>query len=370
MSKLTYHAAAKEIVLCLFLILFVSVVASTPFSLASNNILTPGISSAQENEQSFISQEVISGTNARAVNIGIYVINIDDLSLASGTFKVDFYLWESWAGNWSNTSNNSSFPSFPQFELMNGQINSYNIYPSDQNVSGNNYILYRVDAKLSDPINLQDYPFDTHQLTIEIEDMNYPITSLVYNANSTSNIDPAVSIAGWQIIGSPMANVTNHFYNTTWGLPSNLLTKGDQTFSRFVVSITIARPSGSAIFSILIPIVIILLLGILSFFIRIDIPEIWAARLGMNVVSILTAVAFHLSLTGSLPALGYFTISDYMMVVVYVALGYGLALTVYLHARKELASNPAKVTRINRLSAIILTLSVVSALSILIFFVR
>jgi hypothetical protein len=200
--------------------------------------------------------------------------------------------------------------------------------------------------------------------------MNYPIASLVYNANSTSNIDPAVSVPGWQIIGAPMANVTNHFYNTMWGLPSNLLTKGDQTYSRFVLSITIARPSGSAIFSILIPIVVILLLGILSFFIRIDIPEIWAARLGMNVVSILTAVAFHLSLTGSLPALGYFTISDYMMVVVYVALGYGLAVTVYLHARKELASNPARVSLINRFSAIILTLSVVSALSILVFFVR
>jgi hypothetical protein len=64
------------------------------------------------------------------------VINIDDLSLVSGTFKVDFYLWESWAGNWSNTSNNSSLSSFPQFELMNGHINSYSVYASDQNVSG------------------------------------------------------------------------------------------------------------------------------------------------------------------------------------------------------------------------------------------
>src|SRR5271169_763403 len=123
MSKLTCHAVAKKMVLCLFLILFASVVTSTSSSLVSNNILTPGISSPHENEPSFVSQEVINGTNARAVNIGIYVINIDDLSLVSGTFKVDFYLWESWAGNWSNTSNNSSLPSFPQFELMNGQIN-------------------------------------------------------------------------------------------------------------------------------------------------------------------------------------------------------------------------------------------------------
>jgi hypothetical protein len=64
MSKLTCHAVDKKIVLCLFLILFASVVTSTSSSLASNNILNPGISSAQENEPSFISQEVNNGTNA------------------------------------------------------------------------------------------------------------------------------------------------------------------------------------------------------------------------------------------------------------------------------------------------------------------
>jgi hypothetical protein len=370
MSRSICHTGSKKIALFLFLILFAAIGVSTLFSLAPNNSLPQQISSTQQRGQSFIYQEIIQETNARVVNIGIYVINIGDLSLATGTLKVDFYIWESWTGTWSNTSNNSSLPSFPQFELMNGQINTYNAYPSEQKMPGYNYIYYRVDATLSEPINLQDYPFDTHQLTIELEDMNNPITSLVYSANSSSNIDPSVTVPGWQIIGAPMVNVTNHIYNTTWGLPSSLVTKGDQTYSRFVFSTTIARPSGSAIFSILIPIAVILLLAILSFFIRVDDPQIWAARLGMNVVSILTAVAFHLTLTASLPALGYFTISDYIMVVVYIALVYGLALTVFLHAQKELGSNSTRVTLIDRLSAIIVTLSVVSALSYLIFVVR
>jgi len=89
------------------------------------------------------------------------------ISLVSGTFKVDFYLWKAGLET-GQPSNNSSLSSFPQFELMNGHINSYSVYASDKCV-WRHYNLYRVDAKLSDPINLQDYPFDTHQLTIEMK---------------------------------------------------------------------------------------------------------------------------------------------------------------------------------------------------------
>jgi hypothetical protein len=283
------------------------------------------------------------------VTVGAYVLNISDFNVGQGTFSADFYLWFSWHGNWSDNSSSAPLPS--DFELMNGAITRETLIQSNQNLTGDyNYLIYRIQASMTDPVNLQKYPFDHHDLTIEIEDQDHDVSVLVYSPDSESRIDPQVSLQGWQLPTSPAdVYVINHFYNTTFGEPGQNYT---ETYSRFIVSIPIQRPMLSAIVGTFIPIILILVIAMISFLIK---PAEFGARLGLNVTTLLTAVAFQIDLTSGIPQFGFLTLADRLMISLYIVLVYSLLVTVSLATIKGVRGAQL-VKRLNDISALFLPL--------------
>jgi hypothetical protein len=284
------------------------------------------------------------------VTIGAYVISISDLDIGQGTFSADFYLWFSWQGNWTGSSS-STTPLPSDFELMNGFVNKVTLIQSNQNLSGDyNYLIYRVQASMTDPVNLQDYPFDHHDLTIEIEDQDHDTSTLVYIPDPESRIDPQVALQGWELSTSPAdVYVVDHFYNTTFGEPGQNYT---ETYSRFIVSISIERPVLSSIVETFIPILLILIIAMISFFIK---PTEFGARLGLNVTTLLTAVAFQINLTSGIPQFGFLTLADRLMISLYIVLVYSLLMTVSLATiRGERGARV--VRRLNEASALMVPL--------------
>jgi hypothetical protein len=284
------------------------------------------------------------------VTVGAYVLNISDFNVGQGTFSADFYLWFSWQGNWSGSSS-ATTPLPSDFELMNGAIAKETLIQSNQNLSGGyNYLIYRIQASMTDPVNLQNYPFDHHDLTIEIEDQDHDISALVYSADPESRIDPQVSLQSWQLSTSPAdAYVINHFYNTTFGEPGQNYT---ETYSRFIVSIPIQRPMISSTVETFIPILLIMIIAMISFLIK---PTEFGARLGLNVTTLLTAVAFQIDLTSGIPQFGFLTLADRLMISLYIVLVYSLFVTVSLATIKGTRAAQA-VKRLNDLSALVVPL--------------
>jgi len=262
------------------------------------------------------------------VRIGAYVVNLGDFNVGQGTFNADFYLWFSWQGTWANaTGSAAGFPS--AFELMNGVIDKSTLIEADQNISGTgqNYMIYRIEAQMSDPINLQSYPFDRHVLTIEVEDQDHNESSLVYLADEETRLDSLVQLQGWDIRSSGVsAAVIDHFYNTTFGYPGQNVY---ETYSRFIVSIPIGRPVFPAVVQTFIPIILILIVAMTSFHIKMD---QFGTRLSLNVVTLLTAAAFQISLTSNIPQFGFLTLADRLLIGVYCLLVYSLVITVAQHA--------------------------------------
>ena len=95
------------------------------------------------------------------VSMGVYIVNIGRFDVGTGSFTADFYLWFSWKGNWS-LEGDASGKAFPErFELMNGKIDKITLLDSSRNLQGGyNYLLYRIQASLTNPVNLQNYPLD------------------------------------------------------------------------------------------------------------------------------------------------------------------------------------------------------------------
>jgi hypothetical protein len=232
------------------------------------------------------------------VRVGTYVLNVGKLDTSSGAFTVDFYL--------SFSSDNQSDPG--SFEFSNGRATSI-----DNSVDEPTDKFYRIQASLASNLNLSRYPFDRHSLRIELEDKEQTDRTQQYQVSlGDSGLDPAVSIAGWELDGWK-AEVNDHYYAPY-----------DTTFSRYVFSIQIHRSVMAAILKTILPALIIVLVGLLSLVLS---PDKIIPRLTLNTGSLTGAVLFHLNMTSSLPPLGYLTYGDRFMLANYIALALTLIST-------------------------------------------
>jgi hypothetical protein len=260
------------------------------------------------------------------VKVGVYVLNVGKLDTSTGAFTIDFYL-----------SFSSDEPSKPgNFEFSNGRATFV-----DKSVDEPTEKFYRVQASLASSLNLSRYPFDRHELTIELEDKEQTTRTQVYEVSlEDSGLDPAVNIAGWDLKGWK-AEVTDHYY-APYGT----------TFSRYVFSIQIQRPVTAAILKTILPALVIVMVGLLSLVLT---PDKIIPRLTLTTGSFTGAVLFHLNMTSSLPPLGYITYGDRFMLVNYLALALALVstlLALYYVDKKRTTS----AERIYKLALIIVPL--------------
>ena len=239
-----------------------------------------------------------TATGPAKVKVGIYVLNVGKLDTSSGAYTVDFYL--------SFTSDEPTDPS--KYEFANGRATS-----TDKSIDEATSKFYRIQAALTSNLNLAKYPFDKHNLTIEIEDKEQTINSQVYEVYPADcGLDPAVKLAGWDITGWN-AEVVEHKYEL-W----------DTTFSKYIFNIQIQRAPLAAILKTILPAFIIVLVGLLSLFLS---PDKIIPRLTLNTGAFTGAVLFHLNMTSSLPPLSYLTLGDRFMLINYLALTLALIST-------------------------------------------
>jgi len=302
----------------------------------------------------------------KRVTIDVYVISIGNLNEAYGTFSASFYLSFAWQGNWSLSSNNSSEPLPESFEFMNGVVDQLTQIASEQNISGSgyNYLSYRVSGTFFDTFNFARFPLDTQKLTIEIENNNYTVSTLVFVPSSQSTIDPNANISGW-VINHETAQeyVTSHYYNSSFAYPAAGPGSQNQTFSRAIFSLTVSRPFISAILELVTPIIVLTLLAMLSIKIR---SERLESSTAIIVASIFTSVAFLLNFNSSVPAIGYFTLADDIMIVLFAVLLYALSIRIVLHNYEP--NPPKSIAVIYRASFYAIPVAVIVASAVLLLY--
>ena len=226
----------------------------------------------------------------QVVTVGVYVLSMGKLDIASGGFTVDFYL-----------SLKSDKPVPEMFEFMNGRAASM-----DKIIDKPNEKFYRVLANLQSPINLKRFPFDTQKLQIIIEDKVKTIDEVVYvPEKEESGLDSSVVFPGWKIKGWE-PEVSRHTY-PVYG----------ESYSQYQFTVNITRIKMNSFLKTFVPVLFLMLIMTSSFILN---PDQIVTRLATISSSLVAAVMFHLGIASQVPPVGYMTFADKFMGLTYLIL--------------------------------------------------
>jgi len=235
------------------------------------------------------------------VKVGIYVIQIGQVNLASGTYTIDFYLTLQCSGKCTVGS----------FEFLDGHATNVVLIENETNLKQ-----YRIEGEFLRNLDLRNYPFDSHILQIQIEDQLLTKDQLVYVPNpNTSGMDPNVVVVGWVVSGWN-GTAVDHFYP-----PYN------ETYSRYVFTINIARPGWTSAVDMFLPVLFLVFICLASMLLTGSRLE---SRIILTVTTLLAAVFFQFTLDSTLPPLGYFTFADKFMITTYMIMVSTLVIAIVL----------------------------------------
>jgi len=233
------------------------------------------------------------------VRVGVWLNSIEKVDVPAGTFTVDFYLWFKY------------HDVKPNVEFLKGTPSKIDLITEEERPL-ENYLEYRVKGVFIGSLDFRGFPFDEHFLTVELEDKERGASELIFEPDEEeSGVDPELDVVGWDVKGFKLYE-EKHAYS-------------DENYSRFIFGVTVYRSKISVAFKNLLPIIVITLISLLTFSISV---KNFGQRVGICVTTLMSAVAYHLAALSALPPLGYLTLFDRIMLVVYTLFLYNLAVSV------------------------------------------
>jgi hypothetical protein len=242
------------------------------------------------------------------VQVGVYILSVGNLDTTTGRYYMDFFL---------NFKCQTPDCEPGDFDIMNS---AEPVDPDDQTsdedrANGERY--YRIKTELQANLDLRDFPFEKHLLTIEIEDKNKDEKKYAYVASEEiTGIDPQVYVSGWTLSPSISGSVNSHRY-----------TIYDESYSRARFSIEITHSWFSSFMKGLFAAIVIVAVGMLSFLMN---PDEAQDRINLTSGTLASAIFYHMTLTASIPPVGYLTYADRFMILQYVFITASLGVAVSL----------------------------------------
>lgn len=234
--------------------------------------------------------------------VGLVISEVRDFSIQDGSFEADFFL--------SLTGDKD----LPILDL---------VFPNGHEVEDTllvdtpTFKLYRCTGKFTTAIDLRKYPFDTQMLRIEVEDAKAGVDQLLFQADSThTSLSESFRIASFGV-----ASVGGHAFKHRY--PSRF-DRDDLYVSKYEFTLGLDRFATSAAFSVFVPAFIIVLISLTGLWVP---PSELEVRSNAGAPMLAAAVLFHYSLIQELPATGYLTRADKLMLGVYVSLLLNMAST-------------------------------------------
>jgi hypothetical protein len=236
------------------------------------------------------------------VKVGFVISEIRDYQIQDGSFSADFFM--------SFTADKPVPKLHPVF--TNGHDTNCTAI-----VEVETFRFYRCTGTFTSPVDLLDYPFDTQQLDISVEDAVYGVDTIVFVADPRrTSLDANFRLSGYSV-ASVGANTFKHQYPSRFD-------HDDLYVSRYKFTLALDRFAQSAAFSVFVPAFIIVLISLIGLWVP---PGELEVRSNAGAPMLAAAVLFHYSLVQSLPATGYLTHADKLMLGVYVSLLMNMATT-------------------------------------------
>ncbi len=235
-----------------------------------------------------------AATGPVTVQVGAYILRINNVVQKEGTFTVDMWLWFRWK--------EGDIKPYETFEISNGRIENKSEV-SLQKDGDMNYATVRVEATIFHDYDVKRYPLDDHYLTVTIEDQAAVVDQIIYATDENTAMDPGVNVAGWAVkLAAPA--VADHVYPTNYGLLSSAAAS---TYSQLNFNVELHREGFAPLFKQFWIAGLSVLLGLLAFKVKATDLD---ARFGLGVGSIFAASANAFVISDSLPQSTVVTLAE------------------------------------------------------------
>lgn len=247
----------------------------------------PGVTAAAES----------STAEATPVHVGFYVERVPELSTRDATWTAVFDVWFRWHGDGLKPAEG--------FVIMEGSITSREKL-ADFHADGLHYERYRIEAKITKPFSVAQFPLDSHLLTLAIENGELVREKMVFVPDlQSSNVSTRVSVPGyriaeWQAIEKP------HSYKTTRGDP-RLPPDTRSTYSQFRLGIFIKRGQWGLYLKMFQALYVAVIIAALACFIK---PTDVDPRFGLGIGALFAAVANSYLVSSFVPDTGELALAD------------------------------------------------------------
>ena len=208
------------------------------------------------------------------VRVGIYLYGLQELDFSKHTFHPLFNIWWRWRGD--------GYDPLATLHIIGAR--SAIIVQEDRRKlpDGENYLVARIDAVISQTLDTSAFPFDRHPLQIQIESP-YEDDYLQYAVDGESSLlDPESFSPGWRLTGFRI-NEKRIKYPTTFGLKERV----DDQYSRVIVDVVAERLGWRIAIDYFIGFIVCVLLCLLGYFIH---PRLLNVRASILTAATLAAI--------------------------------------------------------------------------------
>ena len=242
------------------------------------------------------------------VELGVLVADVTQIDDVAQTIEGDFILRKAWRdprlAELSGCRLHRALVWFPPIDILNSSQlrRSRGEFAADQvRVGENGTVEYfqRFFGSVATYHQLQQFPFDSHNMTIRLASFGYPHDQLQFVLDSRfTRLADLLNIPDWSVNGVS-AEVKNQ-----------LIPEFNVTFSIVEFHIQTTRKANFYIWKVLFPLALIVSMSFLVFWIN---PERFGPQIGLSATSMLTLIAFQFALTTTLPKVSYLTLMDQLI---------------------------------------------------------
>ena len=256
-----------------------------------------------ENVQAALNRPVIEVGRPTVVHVVAAVLDVDRINSAEQNFTLNLYTVFRWMDpSLAHTETGSVVRKLdevwnPRLTIANTQRHWANS-KDDVEISPQGLVTYRlhVFGDFSQPMELQDFPQDSHVFEVPIVAAGYrpDEVALRPDPHMDSFIAEKLSVADWKI-------------DNLQAMPRVVTLANGLKLAGFVVSFEGKRLLHHYVIKTIIPLALIVMMSWVVFWMD---PKQVPNQLGVAVTTVLTLIAYHIALSGRLPDIPYFTHMD------------------------------------------------------------
>ncbi len=230
------------------------------------------------------------------VKVGVYITSIHDIDFKQKEYAINFWLWLKYK--------NKKFDFLQNLEIPMAKTVSRSFATVDTS-DGKVYMQMKLQCTMKDSWKIGNFPFDRQNLRLTIENSQYDVKSLVFEADTVGNhFDPRFVLNAWTI-DSVIITTGVKIYETGFGDES--LAKPRSEYGVYRMRLGISRNASGLFWKMFLGMYIAFLIAYICFYIHSDGMD---SRFGLSVGSLFAVIGNKYIIDSALPESTSFTLVD------------------------------------------------------------